>query len=78
MLKVKDNVNLKELEKYGFKYFENGDYKVYEKDEWNSYLGVEIKNRLLQIGCRDYTDIEENIIYDMIKDNILEKVDDNK
>ena len=76
MLKIKNNVDLKELEKFGFKYFKNGDYKVWEIDNWNSYLGVETKNRMLQIGCQDYNDIEEDIIYDLIKADLVEKVDE--
>ncbi len=76
MLKIKDNVDLKELEKYGFKYFKNGSYKVYERDNWNSYLGVETKDRILQIGCQDYNEIEDNILYDLIKADLVEKVDE--
>ena len=75
-LRIKPNVDLKELEKFGFKYFENGDYKVWQRDKWNSYLGVETKDRILQIGCQDYNDIEENIIYDLIKADLVEKVND--
>jgi len=78
MLKIKSNVDLKELEKYGFKYFENGNYKVYEIDNWNSWLCVEIKNRILQIGVQDYNDIEEDIIYDLIKADLVEKVGDKE
>lgn len=41
MLKIKDNVNLKELEKFGFKYYEDGDFYCYEKaDPLNSLWNV--------------------------------------
>ena len=78
MLKIKDNVDLKELEMFGFKYFENefNDYKIYEIDNWNSWLAVNVKDRILQIGVQDYTDIEDNVIYDLIKADLVEKVDD--
>ena len=76
MLKIKDNVDLKELEKYGFTYFENGAYKLYEIDDWNSWLGVETKNRILQIGVRDYIDIKDDTLYDLIKADLVEKVDE--
>ena len=44
MLKIKDNVNLKELEKFGFKRIEQiclmGDLSYYEKTSWwQCYLG---------------------------------------
>ncbi len=74
MLKIKDDADLKELEKYGFKYFKNEVYEAWEIDNWNSYLGVETKNRILQIGCQDYNEIEEDIIYDLIKADLVEKV----
>ena len=78
MLKIKDNVDLKELEKFGFKYFKNGTYRVYQIDKWGSYLGVELKDRILQIGVQDYTDIEDNVIYDLIKADLVEKVGDDE
>ena len=73
MLKIKDNVDLKELEKFGFTYFENGTYKLYEIDNFNSWLGVEIENRILQIGVQDYNNIEDDILYDLIKADLVEK-----
>ena len=78
MLKIKDNVDLKELEKFGFRYFKNefNDYEVYEIDNWNSWLGVNVKDKILQIGVQDYTDIEDNVIYDLIKADLVEKVEE--
>ena len=75
MLKIKDNVDLKELEKYGFKYFENGNYKIYEKDNYDSCMDVEICNRILNIYCQDYKEIDENTLYDLIKADLVEKVE---
>lgn len=78
MLKIKDNVDLKELEKFGFKYFNNGSYKIYEIDNWNSWIGVELKDRIIQIGVEDYKYIEENVLFDLIKADLVEKVEDKK
>ena len=77
MLKIKDNVDLKELEKYGFKY--NGDfpdgwamvkiykpYKYYQEDiyVWN--------DRTIQVNAIDILDT----LYDLIKADLVEKVSD--
>lgn len=80
MLKIKDNVNLKELEKYGFEYhrliyvkeiirgeddiFEQKSIYVTENDR-----EISIKNGLFNI------DIELDTIYDLIKDGLVVKVD---
>lgn len=84
MLKIKDNVDLKELEKYGF-----------ELNKWNEYrkeicggrrgqcfdlIVFSNENRALYgfaygaDGCgeEDYID---NTLYDLIKDELVEKID---
>ena len=83
MLKIKDNVDLKELEKYGFEYFVNGCgttgyskktnygyYTIIEKDK--EHLGITIWERRLPTG------INENLLYDLIKADLVEKVDENE
>ena len=77
MLKIRDEVDLKELEKYGFKYFKNKDYEIWEIDKWRSFIGIEPKDRIIQIGCEDYKDIEEDVIYDLITNGLVEKVGSN-
>ena len=85
MLKIKDNVDLKELEKYGFttskkikdKY--NFDTKLVKavfkcEDDFNT---MTISNK----KSIDLTDYYENIkwldtLYDLIKDGLVEKVDE--
>lgn len=81
MLKIKDFVDLKELEKYGFKYFINGcgttgysvktnygNYTIIEKDK--EHLGITIWERRLPTG------INEELLYDLIKDGLIERVND--
>ena len=76
MLKVIDNYDLSHLKDYGFKHFDNGYYNVWEIDNWNSYLSVDLDKRTINVGIEDYTDIEINVLYDMIKDGIVEKAED--
>lgn len=72
MLKIKDNVDLKELEKYGFI---EGMRDL--KDDEYSYVQV-LANRLL---CTTYNDDEcceftkDWEVDDLIKDGLVEKVD---
>ena len=80
MLKIKDNVDLKELEKYGFVYKENeisGARKRYElSNDYDVY--VYINDRILhfnRFNCNNQTDT----LYDLIKADLVEKVgDDNE
>ena len=82
MLKIKDNVDLKELEKYGFKlkYNENnGKPFIYEKVflGWNRKSDITIYVEDKKINC--YIEEEKEIIetlYDLIKADLVEKVED--
>lgn len=80
MLKVRDNVDLKELEKYGFE--ENGFY--YSRTLNFEYYKVEIyieKDRKYLIIKNDYYDSDyacyiPSIIYDLIKSDLVVKVEE--
>lgn len=77
MLKIKDNVDLKELEKFGFEYFENGNYKAYQKGElFRQFMCVELDRRKLDIYTADDMGIDEDTLYDLIKAGLVEKVSD--
>lgn len=98
MLKIKDNVDLKELEKFGFKpkYNEDtGEITAYEKKkEKTEYEGLMVKIKETQSKIRifkgfrkkdmewriikytDYFDIDT--LYDLIKADLVEKVNDFK
>lgn len=69
MLKIRDNVNLKELEKYGFKKQENGQYQ-------NTYTTI-CKNRNIQgkggTPCHSKIHLAEEL-FDLIKADLVEKV----
>lgn len=77
MLKVKDEVDLKELEKFGFEE-DDGEYyynfKPYTKFEY-SYLCVDYKKEILT----DYVEYEHiskmtDLIFDLIQAGLVEKV----
>ena len=75
MLKIKDNVDLKELEKFGFD-CQDEDYL------WNeeANISIDLFNDLRKIYVYG-TDSEEeyqdlNVLYDLIKANLVEKVED--
>lgn len=80
MLKIRDNVDLKELEKYGFE--ENGFY--YSRTLNFEYYKVEIyieKDRKYLIIQNNYYDSDyacyiPSIIYDLIKADLVEKTND--
>lgn len=79
MLRIREDVDLKELEKFGFK--ENGFY--YSRTLNFEYYKVEIyieKDRKYLIIKNDYYDSDyacyiPSIIYDLIKDGLVEKVE---
>lgn len=82
MLKVRDDIDLKRLEKdYGFKHPRKSLYEHYDKD-----TTISINKRLddlVELGI-DYDEDSAvystslDILYDLIKDGIVEKVSDEK
>lgn len=104
MLKIRDDVDLKELEKYGFIY-EYDFYKNYEGDGkpvhwWNdgrdlnryklyrygdgkyeNELYVKEEDRIIRNincdeMCNDYNDDFLTVLYDLIKDGLVEKIEE--
>lgn len=87
MLKIKDNVDLKELEKYGFVDGEIYRRKVkiktmMTKEKWNSEIvGIDLITKQLQLFIDDeyyenYTQSDTlDFIYDLIKADLVEKVE---
>lgn len=86
MLKIKDNVDLKKLEKYGFNEQIIRDSCFPEKvwaleSRFEEYIVIE--NRIIYLYERDelYNNcLNKNIldmIYDLIKDGLIEKVEEN-
>lgn len=80
MLKIKDNINLEELRKYGFEYI-NKAWRIIskksimpsEKAHLNKHYAMTIfTNRKIQISPSGKDNIYE-ILYDMIVDGIVER-----
>lgn len=88
MLKIRDNVDLNELEKYGFVNDEIYGRKVkvknmMTKEKWNSeIIAIDLITRQLQIFIddeyyRNYTESDTlDFIYDLIKANLVVKVEE--
>jgi len=85
MLKIKDNVDLKELEKFGLKY--NGGSEVYVDDYDYSVLCIYENNKEIlldtcTIGFNQFSKEKQvndnaiNILYDLIKVDLVEKVEE--
>lgn len=85
MLKIKDNVDLKELEKYGLEFYEQEEdglkYQSYMLD--NDSTQIVVLDEIEEIPRGTITNPEEFAIsfdafdklYDLIKDDLVEKVD---
>mgnify|MGYP003310845122 CR=1 FL=1 len=86
MLKIKENVELKELEKYGFEL--SGNYgaikRFYHKDlgiEEDTLLVIEFRNVwLIENGAKEsneryFGNPQLDTLYDLIKDGLVEKVE---
>jgi len=73
MLKIKDNVDLKVLLKYGFKKYSlgtfqyrfNNDNMIIFIDESDLSLGFYCYNKDKKMNC--------DVLYDLIKDGVVEK-----
>lgn len=83
MLKIKDNVDLKELEKFGFEFdeYEEENYYNYFCGDNTTYLQVFVKTRQIALNSglygdypRFYFDKQLDIIFDLIEAGLVEKV----
>ena len=80
MLKIKDNVDLKELEKFGFEYDEDYDYWFYyaftePNDQSEVRYYIDNKDRRISIGFDMYVNPYKILykIYDLIQAGLVEK-----
>lgn len=87
MLKIKDNVDLKTLERYGFKLNkEKTEYEQEIDNNWWDIRGVWVDDRWLyhmaeEIGYWASTDDDDLLscyFEDLIKDGLVEKVGSDK
>ena len=77
MLKIRDNVDLKELEKYGFKKNSNFPYgwamvKTYKKSRYYQEDIYVWNDRTIQVNAIELNDT----IYDLIKADLVVKVEE--
>ncbi len=83
MLKIKDNVDLKELEKYGFKRHKKAYYRCQRNDYYfnTPHGAIEIQKYTGWIShngtsfLRTDEIIFEDKLYDLIKAGLVEKID---
>ena len=81
MLKIRDDVDLKELEKFGFEYRENKKLSYNSVYEWNDMLQVKGSNEQIYIRAFDRRELVVNSdcgiamekLYDLIKANLVVK-----
>lgn len=84
MLKIKDNVDLKELEKYGFNVDDENFIWKTVKCNIPRYNGLDLiifeKKVLENVNYYAHFDYKDksafDTLYDLIKDGLVEKVDD--
>lgn len=78
MLKVKDNVDLKELEKYGFKKTKFNSYIIdFGSNHYESnFINISTKDRVIDVVTAYFGHKEISILYNLIKADLIEKVDD--
>lgn len=68
MLKIKDNVDLKELKKFGFEF-------IYGNTYWNKKVSIHSNTRKIRVTTWK-SPYEIDVLYDLIKADLVEKVDD--
>lgn len=75
MLKIREDVNLKELEKYGFNKIK--DY-IFDKDYayLKGSLRINFNNRLLVENDAHFCGYDLDVVYDLIKANLIVKVEE--
>ena len=84
MLKIKDNVDLKELEKYGFKY----EKLIYGRDRYYEPItcidvtvnpkkeNATLESREVIVNTYSIENEAIELLYDLIKDGLVEKVEE--
>lgn len=79
MLKIKDNVDLKELEKFGFEKTEYSYIRNYNREDYTITIEIEFNRRIYienDFYDNDYACLIPNVIYDLIQAGLVEKVED--
>ena len=78
MLKIKESVDLKELEKFGFSVFNDNKQALYEaKNKYcdTCWFYVYKNNKIIGLETKgDFEDLD--ILYDLIKADMIEKIEE--
>ena len=85
MLKIKDNVDLKELEKFGFKKDSPSWYGIILRDNTEETMGISVslfaRPRCIQFGYRTNSECrlgsftyDLDVLFDLIQAGLVEKV----
>ena len=80
MLKIRDDVDLKELEKFGFKEIKTSNGNIYYfqiTKNYAEYVHITIYNDryiTLDVNYEDYFTEDIDIFYDLIQAGLIEKV----
>ena len=79
MLKIKDDIDLKELEKFGFRFMECDNNQYYTKqfidnNGWLKAYWIDVKTRQIELEANDPFILLDDTIYDLIKADLVEKV----
>ena len=78
MLKIKNNVDLKELEKFGFRSDNDREYQLtIEKNNITTIVVVDYE-RAMYIQSNGYVVQDLDILYDLIIANLVEKVEEEE
>ena len=72
MLKIKDNVDLKELEKFGFKFNEIIGKWYFETRSMFEYIYINSWNRIIVVDS--IKGIASSVLFDLIQAGLVEKV----
>ena len=72
MLKIKDNVDLKELEKYGFHL--GTTYITNKECYFSTKIMILVEDRIIKKEEKTFDTTDYETLYDLIKANLVEKV----
>lgn len=75
MLKIKDNVDLNELRKFGFNYSIGEDWHNFNYDDFEISLGDrrELNIEFTNCYCEDNINEFAEVLYDLIHSDLVEK-----
>lgn len=78
MLKIKENVDLKELEKFGFKFNKTyGEYQIFSPNKYEKINIIVDDRHILIEDFSGFSMVEYlDVLFDLIKADLVEKVEE--